>query len=816
MIIKKLILKGYKRLFLNRINLIEYIPNKSMQLILGRNASGKSSLLRQLNPLPANLKQEFYDGGYKYIEIEHHNKNYTLSSGYVSPSKHSFKLDDKELNDGGTRKVQLDLIKEHFNLTPEIVDILLNHNRLTIMSIVDRKKWLSELSTVDYTFSISVYNKLRARHRDIIGGIKLIQENIINYENNIIKEEDLNKLKEDKKILEEYYKHIISLYEHSVSNVEVDSQEVLSSYNHSLHKILQDIQPGNIEEETNKKNKLLLEYDTKTKFIAKTVELITQLEKIPEVKDVKLLKEKQDEIIKKIDEINKIKTIKEIDARTTNRYYTSYTNIFSSITVILNQLQEFEDVRLMSKDEQDKVVELDLKLTNNFSILNKKIELIKTEIEHINKHKTQEHLIECPQCKHKWFNGYNQTTVDGLIKQQQELENKVKAYTEIYNKNKAILDRITNKNKLIDSFVEIMKSNLDLKPIWDIIINQIDINKSTVYEISTVFNTMNTELYNVRDLSLLLEERDKNEVILKNYEASKKLESKDKELQIKDLTKLLETTTIEKNKIFETLKQVEVNLNKLKQIQELHNNIKRVLVLIKTDLKNNVILTRNQHLTELSEYVKEEIVKIEQTMNQQLQNNIKLEKDKKSLETYKQQEKVLNLMVKELSPTEGLIALSINSFLNVFVQEMNDVLDKIWSFPLELLPCEVSEENDLDYKFRVRVNDDEIIEDVSKLSSSCKEVIDLAFRIVFAKYMHLDEIPLYLDEFGSSFDPKNMSNAYYVIETLANIDYPQIFIISHFEHVYGSLKNADFNILDSNNIGTETLQNKISNNLNIS
>ena len=203
-------------------------------------------------------------------------------------------------------------------------------------------------------------------------------------------------------------------------------------------------------------------------------------------------------------------------------------------------------------------------------------------------------------------------------------------------------------------------------------------------------------------------------------------------------------------------------------------------------------------------------------MNQQLQNNIKLEKDKKSLDSYKQHEKVLNLMVKELSPTEGLIAMSINSFLNVFVQEMNDVLDKIWSFPLELLPCEVSEENDLDYKFRVRINDDEIIEDVSKLSSSCKEVIDLAFRIVFAKYMHLDEIPLYLDEFGSSFDPKNMSNAYYVIETLANIDYPQIFIISHFEHVYGSLKNADFNILDSNNIGVETLQNKKSNCLNIS
>lgn len=815
MIIKKLILKGYKRLFLNRINLLEYIPNKPMQLILGRNASGKTSLLRQLNPLPANLKQEFYEGGYKYLELEHNNKNYTLSSGYVSPSKHSFKLEDKELNDGGTRKVQLDLIKEHFNLTPEIVDILLNNNRLTTMSIVDRKKWLSELSTVDYSFSIGIYNKLRARHRDLVGGIKLIQENIIKYENNILKEEDLIKLKEDKRILEEYYKHIVSLYEHSVTNVDTDINN-LSSYVKELSKLLLNVEPGNITNESNNKNKLLAEYDAKSKLIIKTTDLISKLEKIPEVKDIQLLRTKQQEIIKKIDEITKLKTIGGINEHFTSHYYDLFSSVYPILSGNLNQLQEYEDVRLMSKEEQDKIIELDLKLTNNFSVLNKKIELIKTELEHINKHKTQEHLIECPQCKHKWFNGYNQTTVDGLNRQLTELNKKIEDYTVIYNKNKLTYDRINIKNNLLNNLIDIIKSNIELKPIWDIIINKIDFNKSTIYEINTVLNTINTELYNIRELSILLIEKEKNEVILTNYDASKKLESKDKELQIKELTKVLEETTIEKNKIKDTIVSIDNKIKILKHIEELHHKIKSCLLTNKHKLTNDITLTRNQYLTELSEFVKEEIVKIEQTMNQQLQNNIKLEKDKKSLESYKQKEKVLNLMVKELSPTEGLIALSINSFLNVFVQEMNDVLDKIWSFPLELLPCEANEENDLDYKFRVRVNDDEVIEDVNKLSSSCKEIIDLAFRIVFAKYMHLHEIPLYLDEFGSSFDPKNMSNAYYVIETLANIDYPQIFIISHFEHVYGSLKNADFNILDSNNIGTETLQNKKSSCLSIS
>ena len=45
--ILKLILKNYNRLFLNNIKTLELAPSKKINLILGTNGSGKSSLIQE-------------------------------------------------------------------------------------------------------------------------------------------------------------------------------------------------------------------------------------------------------------------------------------------------------------------------------------------------------------------------------------------------------------------------------------------------------------------------------------------------------------------------------------------------------------------------------------------------------------------------------------------------------------------------------------------------------------------------------------------------------------------------------------------------
>ena len=190
--IKELILTNYDRFFLNNIESIEFRPKQKLQLLLGTNGSGKSSLLSELNPLPIN-KNDFTNGS-KEITIEKDNNIFKLKS---TSNKNSFILNNTELNDGGTKTVQLNLVKEYFNLTPKYNNIILGTEKLTAMSTNERKNILREMSTVDYSYGIYLYNTLKQELRDTVGYLKLMQIEMNNDISNIVNDEDILILKND-------------------------------------------------------------------------------------------------------------------------------------------------------------------------------------------------------------------------------------------------------------------------------------------------------------------------------------------------------------------------------------------------------------------------------------------------------------------------------------------------------------------------------------------------------------------------------------------------------------------------------------------
>jgi ABC-type molybdenum transport system ATPase subunit/photorepair protein PhrA len=68
------------------------------------------------------------------------------------------------------------------------------------------------------------------------------------------------------------------------------------------------------------------------------------------------------------------------------------------------------------------------------------------------------------------------------------------------------------------------------------------------------------------------------------------------------------------------------------------------------------------------------------------------------------------------------------------------------------------------------------------------------------KYLGLKDTPLILDEFGRTMDPKHRTNAYNIINQVMVSNFKQIFIVSHFESMYGSFKNSDITILSDENM----------------
>jgi DNA repair exonuclease SbcCD ATPase subunit len=236
-------------------------------------------------------------------------------------------------------------------------------------------------------------------------------------------------------------------------------------------------------------------------------------------------------------------------------------------------------------------------------------------------------------------------------------------------------------------------------------------------------------------------------------------------------------------------------------------DIRKLLKAIHNSKKILVEKEKNKQLILLVNDLKNILTETEFIVNNNNSIQAKIDSTKKELEELAVKEKVLRLLVKELSPNEGLIAKSINSFLNIFLSDMNVIINSVWSYQMEILPFDLTESEDLDYKFPIRVNNSEVIEDISKLSSSMMEIIDLAFRIVYVKYGNLQHYPLILDEFGRTFDQQHRTYGYDIIDKILSSSFKQIFIVSHFEESYLRFSHGDISILNTTNLDISNISN---------
>ncbi len=208
----------------------------------------------------------------------------------------------------------------------------------------------------------------------------------------------------------------------------------------------------------------------------------------------------------------------------------------------------------------------------------------------------------------------------------------------------------------------------------------------------------------------------------------------------------------------ESLTKIEYYNNLLKDIDYFIYYKDKFIKIIKTYSSNknkSIIKNKNKILKSIINKLKENLLVLEDKYNNFDRIKSRINKNKELIEKYEKNKKLLELTEKALSPTEGLIAKSINGFINKFLTEMNAIINSVWSYEITLLPCQISEDNDLDYKFRVLIDNNQEVEDVSMLSSSMKDIVDLSFRIIFMKYMHLEHMPLILDEFGITMDDKS-------------------------------------------------------------
>ena len=792
MIIKKLELYKFKRFFLSQVDHFILEPKSNIMIMAWGNGKGKSSLLSVLNPLPAELKRDFKEDGYKYIEIMHRGHEYKISSGKLEKNKHSFIYDDVELNPGGTKRVQLELVSEHFNLTPNINQILLGTDRFTQMSPSIRKEWFNKLSTIDYTYPIKVYNNLKSRYRDITGGIKLFQENVVKLTADIITEEELTKLKDQRANLEGLITYILSLYTHD-EGIDVDTA------------ILKDLNSV-VNELRNNSYITLPSYDLDY-YTANLAKLETNINTLKT--DIKSIQDKlhilenknkfDGKSLEELDTIRKDKVSRLLELRKSNKFkiplYRAYmlsntfNMLYQNLIAYVSELNDYERPSISLKLIEETINKL-TGVDNELKVIDRKIQQVKGELNGLEKYNKVEDMVICPQCQNQFHVHYDPNKSKLLTTMSQKFEEEFNKYSAI---RKKLIDQIELYNKIktiIDNIKSAFLSRSDLSFIHNYIYENIDYNTST-NNILSIIDTVKHELeyrsnYVVLYKELLNLKNERNKL-----KAIRNLEQKLHIDNIKVLEDELNLKTQELITSRQGYKLLEDNKNVLVKINTLESRLKNILKHYRKAFDKALLALKNKHLNEVVTELKSLLVSYDQKLLQNSQARSQLDNYNKNIEEYKKKEEVLSTMLKVLSPSDGIIAKSINSFLNIFIQEMNHIINSVWSYEMVLLPCDITEDNDLDYKFKVKVNNDEVIEDVSKLSSSMQEIVDLAYKIVFMKYMHISDTPLILDEFGRTMDATHRDTAYNIIDRIFSTNFDQIFLVSHFESMYGRFVNAD-------------------------
>lgn len=176
--INRLKITGFKRIALTGYRNIEIDFNRKIQLILGMNSSGKSSLMHELSPLPIS-NGDLYQDGSKEIWIEHNGHEYYLANWKGGKCSFVRLTDNEELNPGGTQSIQKELVQQVFNYTPTIHKLLIGSELFTQMRPNQRKEWITELSDVNYEYALKVFAVLKEKLRDTQGALKVTRKKLV-------------------------------------------------------------------------------------------------------------------------------------------------------------------------------------------------------------------------------------------------------------------------------------------------------------------------------------------------------------------------------------------------------------------------------------------------------------------------------------------------------------------------------------------------------------------------------------------------------------------------------------------------------------
>ena len=807
-------LVGFKRLALNNIHHFQMDLVERVQLILGTNGSGKSSLVGELTPLPA-VRANYTKGGRKVISITKGNHEYVLRNDFGADKEHSFLKDGEELNPGGTVTVQKDLVWQEFGIRQEIHELMTGVEKFTSMSPSRRREWFTQLCDTNYDYALGVYNKYRERHRDTTGALKLAKKRLVVETAKIVTAEEVEKIGRE---IDDLVREIELLYRSRSDNLPPAQtlQQQLDHYHHEMSRWSEryfSIRGWFGRRHIFTEAELRESIDLARHELTRTS---TQVELLH--KEHAELKQSHEAFIqsgahgrKANEELIESLKVKKEDAQKLVRLgltfpdqteaYLVYHAIKDSVQEILSQLPENRE-RLYSHANLVQARQELLTVKNQLLAAERRLEGLRHQKQHLDQIKNGEDT-QCPQCNHRWHPGFSQLIYDELVS---SLEKGAVFLTQTQAKQTALEKVIADNTAYGDLLRELMRvinGMPALSPFWDYLANQ-DLVITAPRSALTKFTLLGHDLEQLSLMAHYDKEMAKAQdlintaIRMSNVDIDKittRLETVENQLG------LLAQETRLKNQFLQTQQQ---DLNHVIEIGQIEKKLKDFQQASQASVLELVKATRNDFINACLKQLQIELAQKQNTLNDiNMQKGI-IRDIQATIDRLSHEEECLKLLVSSLSPTDGLIAEGLLGFIREFVRQMNVVIASVWTYRMEVQDCGMDGEGntELDYKFGLLIqNEDNVAPDIGKGSTGQREIVDLAFRIVAMNYLKISENQLVLDEFASNMDPGHREASVELIKQLLyQLPFSQMFVVSHDYQQYGALTQAQICVLCARNV----------------
>jgi len=806
---KKIRLSKFLGMWLNNIGMFEFEIKESINLILGRNGSGKSRLMSQLSPL-APSKTDFSEGGFKELTCEHSGTTYLLTCTYTGKAlKCSFlNVDTGEyMCENANPSVYNKFVKDIFKYDKDLHELFTGQVKLTEMKTPERRKWFSLLSESDLTYALNFYKKSREHNRDISGVIKSLKRTIGELRPQVLENEDdrealklrVGVLQDDISKVEQLLTPITK--DRSVNDTTLDNElNTLENLSKEIIK-LQTWLPTDHEKYNSRELESKLSYLTAASEgqLAKLADLEKRISKANDVNsvDVNELQGQVDNLTTFVAEESKLMfafpTLLDCDLNALCHALEDSSNFCNTLTESMSALTTDHPVddpkaRLDAfRAEAGKCQAYKQKLVNHDATLVADL-----------KHMSNVCEVTCPKCSTDFKPGVSDVEIERAKARSLEvfdlltaqdaklkaLEENIELYTTfaVAANNIALTARpavsvLFDALKAKNAFTDSPSMHLGL-------INQYQTELARAVQI---VNAKQSIVSITNELTLALATQAEDTGMLKSMHSAT-------ELAISEIRKDEDLY----NSMLNTANQMEYVATAMEsyntRLDMQARKVNQVSDIMSVNMKYDALQDHKAMLWELLTVAKVRYDDMEAS-------RIKLQYQEDELATYERRFEASKKLVKSMSPDEGILAKYIYEGITRITDLMTGYINHIWGYEMKILPCAI-DGGEMDYKFPFWAKDKSRPNaDVSHGSSAQKEVIDFVFVLAVYRALDLASYPLLIDETLAAFDTGHRDEAInFIKDLIGKQHHSQCFMISHDATTHFKLTHADLIVLDNDGI----------------